>query len=735
MSTSPLSPKAPLGPRSPDVTAFNGSVDQHTERLRLSTRSLPKDPNVRVSNSPRNSPIVVQGHSPVKSIFIEMDGSIHNQPDGGMRTTDFFDDSSEDEVDEAPAAAAAVGQSPPYRSGAANGGSGPRDSVAVHKSRSNRKMKEESYLGSAPGRYVSQCGSSNDQPAPAVEEGGGDKDLHSSLLSATADFLRLTPGTPLRKLPHRRHVSDSPASSSSYPNSVDEIAATGSARHISMQAHGPGKIVHHSSPRVSAVFTDEERSSSPPVPLPLPLPSSLFPVPVPAETNDRHSRIKTQSIVISKADQILGAHEMTLQALLHDEGSPPPALTTTTRPISTAVGAFKHTRQRSASAPARKLSMAPPPIDTHHGHLPEDIVRTPYPFQFRKSFHKPSPLAMEQPPQPREFVLTVSLLRRRQGQGHTRGSSPRVGSIAIPADPDAAAKERAKSPKSKKKVQEQEFMALDFDDAHFFRELRRKYARLAGRWRGFGARTLKTIEVGQSSAGAGFGGPIGCGGEAASCYPRSPRFLARRGLTDTFSEEKLMQHFRCPKIGKARYAWVHWAQRIASSSRSLQPPTGLAAIAAAAGIGGTQWTFAPSETTRPSNPTPTTATGGKGTGTPKTTVDEKELLSPRSPQRRSVPAPESHSDGEALEVEVTAAPGLIFVEGWSVPRIVVALLIVFLLSIAAALLWIFLGVSAPGVGFRSAGQRVATGIVIGAFTLLLGWTAVLGWIAVSWLVS
>ncbi|EON65530.1 hypothetical protein W97_04768 [Coniosporium apollinis CBS 100218] len=665
-----------------------------------------------------------------------MDGSIHDQPDTGMRTTDFFDDSSEDDVDEA-TAAAAVRQSPPYRSGAANGGSGPRDSVAVHKSRSNRKRKGESYLGSAPGRYVSQCGSSNDQKAPAEDGGEGDKDLHSSLLSATAGFLRLTPGTPLRKLPHRRHASDSPASSSSYPNSVDEIAATGSARHISMQAHGPGRIVHHSSPRVSAVFTDEERPSSPLVPLPLPLPSSLFPVPVPAETSDRHSRIKTQSIVISKADQILGAHEMTLQALLHDEGSAPPALAPASRPISTPVGAFKHTRQRSASAFARKVSMAPPPIDTHHGHLPNDIVRTPYPFQFRKSFHKPSPLTMQQALQPREFVLTVSLLRRRQGHGHTRGPSPRVGSIAIPADPDAAAKERAKSPKSGKKIQEQGFEALDFDDAHFFRELRREYARLAGPWRGFGARTLKTIEVGQSFAGAGFGGPIGCGGGAASCHPRSPRFLARRGLTDTFSEEKLMQHLWCPKIGKARYAWVHWAQRIASSSRSLRPPTGLAAIAAAAGIGGTQWTFAPSETTRPSNPTPTTATGGKGTGTPKTPMGEKELLSPRSPQRQSVPTPESDSDsdGEALEAEVAAAPGLIFVEGWSVPRIVSAVAIVFLLNIAAALLWIFLGVSAPGVGFRSAGQRVATGIVIGAFTLLLGWTAVLGWIAVSWLVS
>ncbi len=73
-------------------------------------------------------------------------------------------------------------------------------------------------------------------------------------------------------------------------------------------------------------------------------------------------------------------------------------------------------------------------------------------------------------------------------------------------------------------------------------------------------------------------------------------------------------------------------------------------------------------------------------------------------------------------------------------KIVGAVASVVLLSILATLLWVFVGVGSqlPGtevsMGFRDAGGRVETGVALGAFVLLLGWTGVGAWVALSWLV-
>ncbi len=89
-------------------------------------------------------------------------------------------------------------------------------------------------------------------------------------------------------------------------------------------------------------------------------------------------------------------------------------------------------------------------------------------------------------------------------------------------------------------------------------------------------------------------------------------------------------------------------------------------------------------------------------------------------------------EGETLVME--------YVEGWCVAKIVGAVASVVLLSILATLLWVFVGVGSqlPGtevsMGFRDAGGRVETGVALGAFVLLLGWTGVGAWVALSWLV-
>ncbi|EME80843.1 uncharacterized protein MYCFIDRAFT_197731 [Pseudocercospora fijiensis CIRAD86] len=94
-----------------------------------------------------------------------------------------------------------------------------------------------------------------------------------------------------------------------------------------------------------------------------------------------------------------------------------------------------------------------------------------------------------------------------------------------------------------------------------------------------------------------------------------------------------------------------------------------------------------------------------------------------------------------LETDSEPSEGLEFVVGWSISRILFALLLVLLLAVAATLLWIFLGrntaVSSPApanAGFRDAGDRVGTGVLIGVLVLFIGMTGISGWIGVSWLV-
>jgi hypothetical protein len=82
--------------------------------------------------------------------------------------------------------------------------------------------------------------------------------------------------------------------------------------------------------------------------------------------------------------------------------------------------------------------------------------------------------------------------------------------------------------------------------------------------------------------------------------------------------------------------------------------------------------------------------------------------------------------------------GLEFVVSWSVRRILLALTLVLVLSLAATLLWVFLGKNSHGdgtqAGFMGAGDRVVAGVVMGICVLLIGIFGVGGWIGVSWLV-
>ncbi|MCJ1390291.1 hypothetical protein MMC18_003149 [Xylographa bjoerkii] len=93
-----------------------------------------------------------------------------------------------------------------------------------------------------------------------------------------------------------------------------------------------------------------------------------------------------------------------------------------------------------------------------------------------------------------------------------------------------------------------------------------------------------------------------------------------------------------------------------------------------------------------------------------------------------------------------------FVENWSVRRLTIVTTVVLVLSVAAALLWIFLGVNTTKVEGQSmavgsagkpvlqkemittgTGGRVEGGLLLGLLVLLLGWTGISGWALLSWL--
>lgn len=109
------------------------------------------------------------------------------------------------------------------------------------------------------------------------------------------------------------------------------------------------------------------------------------------------------------------------------------------------------------------------------------------------------------------------------------------------------------------------------------------------------------------------------------------------------------------------------------------------------------------------------------------------------------------ADNERIALEL--------VEGWSSRKLLAAVAAVLACSVAATLLWVFLGaggdrlgfesstVSLPDglmgsneesfqspVGYRGAGGRVETGVALGILVLMFGWTNIGAWILLNWLV-
>ncbi|RMZ01826.1 hypothetical protein D0864_03358 [Hortaea werneckii] len=539
--------------------------------------------------------------------------SIHSQADFGHRTTDFFDDNSDDDVPTA-GSTATDGQDINLLG-----------RTAVLPSKRRRRSPEP--------ELVSQC------------------DIRKSVTNPDAEgYQRLEPrGT---QEEHIRLV-DTPATS--FNGSVTELLSGGD--HSSPPRRSSGVqvadgAIGRNSPHFDR-FNEQHGGSQQP-----------------------------QNEQVLAAHAI--AHEITLQALMRDEtldrtlqsfaplngGARASLLPSSLKPHDPRSPRHQtFVSPKTLASSSKKVHVVPAPIDTN-------IVRTPYPHMPEKVYRKDlgwspqSAHSMTSPPIS-ESLLTVSI---RRSNRHSRS---RVTSIIIPA-PNAYSATRASDSEGKP----HHLRADEFDDAQFFQQLRNAYRRLlSAPIRILSARSLKRIVVSGAAsraADAGYGWLY---------QPRSPRMLANKGLSDTFGEEKILLHYHNPAQGRARYAFVHWAHRLAAAL---------------------------------SSPVHTPQRGG----------NQNDV------QAATAPPPSSERD---LIRRLEQPEGLEFVMAWSWKRIVLVFLCILAVSVAAALVWIFLGRNTPAAvpsqgGFRGAGDRVAAGAMMGICLLLLGLSSMAAWLGVSWLV-
>ncbi|KAI4729435.1 hypothetical protein E4T49_02905 [Aureobasidium sp. EXF-10728] len=485
------------------------------------------------------------------------------------------------------------------------------------------------YLGGTTEQFQSNCGPERRIPTPPSPR---------SPVEPT-DFERY------QQLTREACKSGFDSDEDSYIGSVEEMTPVRPARRSNMLVDG---LFHNSSPHV----LEEE--------------SPILP--------------KHQDLAV--AHHIKEVHLSTMQALTGITGSSNPPPTPPPLPIrDSRYQDWRNSRYRSVSAPAKKVTMAPPPIDTSRISQQQPHVKTPYPFraihrkEFGRQFSASTPALRS--PHVHDSLLTLSIRRSNPN------SRFRLSTLTIPANSEFSA---VKNGRHSSDRGGKEYTPQDFDDAELFRQLRQHYQKLLGPWRHFSARSLTMICVsGDASkqADSGYGWLL---------TPRSPRTLAHKGLNDTFSEEKLLRFFRDPSAaGKSRYAWVSWAHRLADAP-AITTPLPLPSAS------------------------PITAPDSARTAATASTVNNRFSMIRRAEQHE----------------------GLEFVVSWSVRRILLALSVVLLLSLAATLLWVFLGkgshFSAGQAGFLGAGDRVVAGVVIGICVLLIGCFGVVGWIGVSWLV-
>lgn len=425
---------------------------------------------------------------------------------------------------------------------------------------------------------------------------------------------------------------------------------------------------------------------------------------------------RASSMYSDKIEQRLGVHqmayEMLIQGMMSDQelmnsnhsplkdqrASALPAALRTNDPRSPrdhlpANPSPEQTSSYRSGQSRKRAHFVPPPIDVNgvRHSLPPDLVRTPYPHSASITH---SPHVTHSTPStgtPPEVLFTLSVRRS------TPNSHSRTTTVTTPRSPPAYSYSAHRTNEKGLPEEHSQTKTADFDDESLARKLRKAYKSLAGPslFRLFSARNLLRITIDRADSNttdAEYGRLLN---------PQSPRVLAHHWSTDSFSEENLIELFRKPNLGRGKFTFVQWARSAAENNEKTCCDNDHA-------------TAAP-----PRGPDTEAADGHDSA--------EADLLEdPRHP---------SHFPTQPKSIHLE------FILHWSARRISLALLSIILLAIAACLLWIFLGTQSAfesafdvAAGYRGAGDRVSTGILLGVMVLLVGLTGFGGWVGVSWLV-
>ncbi|KAH6643878.1 hypothetical protein C7974DRAFT_8532 [Boeremia exigua] len=499
------------------------------------------------------------------------------------------------------------------------------------------------------------------------------------------------------------------------------------ARHVSLtrmeKAHV--KVVHNhgsnaSTPRgsITSNASRESVTQSTQITKPYPVDLRSGATVLHEGVQNRHRRNTSDSVI---ADSIINAHLTTMQAL--NALSPSASIPEISGHSLYSVTGTELPKARSFSD-TRHIRLSPISVKDRN-NLPSHFVKTPYPFTAKKEFPKPvtrprchnldgrldsgyggdsgfggegsndsdikGKHVLGLMPSGEEYDLRSRLDRNAEAQGvlrtqnthgdmHCRESvlhlslqkqskniSRRRARIIIPSDFSTPGPDRHQN--------------IDFDDTYLAVRLQAAHRELTGSWikRQFSAKKLRYISLCQSSSWSDFQAmPTQLAGGAN----RLLAFGAGADKEDaTFTEDKLLQLYKHPRTGKARYTWVHWARRVATShvSPSSGPQTSGASC--------------------------------------QDSVDGKE--------------------GSVIHHPVSSPADAIttvqFVHTLSTLRVLVALALILATSALAALLWIFFGVGSGWVGDfgLQAANRVGSGMALGVLALLFQSLGFGAWIWLS----
>lgn len=468
-----------------------------------------------------------------------------------------------------------------------------------------------------------------------------------------------------------------------------------------------------------------------------------------------HQRRNTTDSVL--ADSIIDAHVMTMRAL----ESLSPSASISQLPGRTYLHTPSATEFPALSSFSSDRHIKLPSISTidceRPAHLPHHFIKTPYPFTAKKEFPKPKTRPRQRADggshsldanlserldsgygdkefhhayddeqrkyalglvnSDGEYDLRSRLERNGDAQEITRSfpGSQRAGTHSVvwlslekrtrrrrfggePAGKlvrvDVPSNLTAKIPGQR--GQKSEFgETVDFDDQYFAQRLRAGYHELAGSWfaRAFSARTLNCIRLGQFCAWSGLPSPKAAR-SISGLLAMGEGIELSSDLQSPFTENGLMKLYNKPAIGKARYTWVHWSRKITSWDKGNR--------------------------CLPLEHVPSTLLHNRRTRSLDDTLQKADEHSSFTPY-----------SSDARQDAITTIQ---FVQSLSKRRVLFALVLMLLLSVAAPLLWVFVGAAASEttvVTSREWSNRLAGGMAIGILFLLLEGVGFGAWVWIS----